>query len=89
MMSDTSAYFNACRTVRRQRKKILELIGKAIEDKLSGNQPLHGSELEIVYDNVETLSETLELESITFLDEAVSVPINLINKPIADMEVTS
>lgn len=89
LMSDISGYFNACRTVRRQRKKILELMGKAIEDKLSGHQPPHGSELEIVYDNVEALSETLELEKITFLDEAVSVPINLINKPITDMEVSS
>ena len=89
LMNDTSGYFDACRTVRRQRKKILELIGKAIEDKLSGHHPSHGSELEIVYDNVESLSETLELETITFLDEAVSVPINLINKPITDMEVAS
>ena len=89
LMNDTSGYFNACRTVRRQRKKILGLIGKAIEDKLSGHHPPHGSELEIVYDNVESLSETLELETITFLDEAVSVPINIINKPITDMEVAS
>lgn len=89
LINDVSGYFNACRTVRRQRKKILELIGKSIEDKLSGNQPPHGSELKIVYDNVENLSETLELEAITFLDEGVSVPINLINKPITDMEVTS
>jgi len=89
LLSDVSGYFNACRVVRRQRKKILELIGKAIEDKLSGNQPPHGSELEIVYNNVENLSETLELEVITLLDEGVSVPINLINKPIPDMEVIS
>ena len=89
LLSDVSGYFNACRTVRRQRIKILELIAKAIEDKLSGNQPPHGSELEIVYNNVENLSETLELEVITLLDEGVSVPINLINKPITDMEVTS
>jgi len=88
LINDVSGYFNACRTVRRQRKKILELIGKAIEDKLSGNQPPHGSELKIVYDNVESLSEILELEIITFLDEGISVPINLINKPITDdMEV--
>jgi len=87
LMNDVSGYFNACRIVRRQRKKILELIGKAIEDKLSGNQPPHGSEIKIVYDNVENLSEILELEVITFLDEGISVPINLINKPITDMEV--
>lgn len=89
LISDVSGYFNACRTVRRQRKKILKLIAKAIEDRLSGNQPPHGNELEIVYNNVENLSETLQLEVITLLDEAVSVPINLINKPIADMGGTS
>lgn len=88
LLNDTPGYFNACRIVRRQRKKILELIGKAIEDKLSGHQPPPGSELEIVYNNVENLSETLELEAIAFLDESVMVPVNLINKPISDMEVT-
>ncbi|MHC1696023.1 MAG: DrmE family protein [Eubacteriales bacterium] len=89
LLNDITGYFNACRTVRRQRKKILELIGKAIEDKLSGHQPPHGSELEIVYNNVENLSETLELETITFVDESVLIPVNLINKPIADMEDVS
>lgn len=89
LLGDVSGYFNACRTVRRQRKKILELIAKAIEDKLSRNQPPHDSVLEIVYNNVENLSEILELEVITLLDEGVSVPINLINKPITDMEVIS
>lgn len=89
LLNDVSGFFNACRIVRRQRKKILELIGKAIADKLSGNQPPHGSELEVVYSNVEHLSEILELESITMLNEAVSVPVNFINKPIADLEVGS
>ena len=89
LLNDTPGYFNACRTVRRQRKKILELIGKVIGDKLSGHQPLPGSELEIVYNNVENLSETLELETITFFDESVTVPVNLINRPISDMEVAS
>lgn len=56
---------------------------------MSGNHPSHGSELEVVYNNVENLSETLELETITFLEEAISVPINIVNKPISDMEVLS
>ena len=86
LLNDVPGYFNACGTVRRQRKKILELIGKAIEDKLGGNQPPEDSELRIVYDNVENLSEILELETITSLDEEVSVPVNLINKPVTDME---
>jgi len=89
LLDDTPVFFNACKIVRRQRKKILELIGKAIEDKLGGSHPSPGSELEIVYSNVESLSITLELESITFLNEPVTVPINFVNKPISDMEVLS
>jgi hypothetical protein len=89
LLGNITGYFNACKTVRRQRKKILELIGKAITDKLSGHHPPYGSELEIVYDNVENLAETLELEAITFLDETALIPVNIINKPITDMEVSS
>lgn len=87
LLGDTHGYFEACRIVRRQRKEILELIGKAITDKLSGHVPPKGSVFEVVYDNVENLSETLELESITLFDEPVTVPINIINKPITDWEV--
>ena len=87
LLGDTHGYFEACRIVRRQRKEILELIGKAIMDKLSGHKPPKGSMLEVVYDNVENLSETLELENISLLEEPVTVPINIINKPIAEWEV--
>lgn len=88
LMNDTHAYFESCRIVRRQRKEILGLIGKAITDRLGGHMPPKGSLLEIVYENVENLSESLELESITVLDEPICVPINLINKPLTDAEVT-
>lgn len=87
LLRDTHSYFEACRIVRHQRKEILELIGKAITDKLSGHKPPKGGILEVVYDNVESLSETLELDGISILDEPVTVPINLINKPITDWEV--
>ncbi len=87
LLDDTHSYFEACRIVRRQRREILELIGKAITDKISGHKPPVGSILEVVYDNVESLSETLELDAITLLEEPVTVPINLINKPITDREV--
>lgn len=87
LIGDTHGYFEACRIVRRQRKEILELIGKAITDKLSGHKPPKGGVLEVVYDNVESLSETLELDGISLLEEPVTVPINIINKPITDWEV--
>lgn len=89
LLENAHRYYEACRIVRRQRKEILELIGKAITDKLSGHKPPVGSILEVVYDNVESLSETLELDAITSLKEPVSVPINLSNKPIMDWEVTT
>ena len=88
LLKDTRTFFEACRIVRRQRKEILGLIGKAITDKLGGNMPPKGSLLETVYENVESLSESLELESITMFDEPIAVPINLINKPLTDAEVS-
>jgi hypothetical protein len=84
LLNNTESIFEACRIVRRQRKEILELIGKAITDKLSGYKPPLGSVLQVVYDNVENLSETLELETITLLEEPVTVSINLTNKPLTE-----
>ena len=89
LLNDTAGYFSACKMVRQQRKKILKFIGKAIEYKLSGHQPPQGSDLEIIYNNVENLSEMLELETMTFLDESILIPANITNKPISDMEGTS
>jgi hypothetical protein len=88
LLRNTHAYFEACRIVRRQRKKILSLIGKAITDRLVGHMPIPGSLLETVYENVEIFSESLEIESIVILEEPISVPINLINKPLIDAEVS-
>lgn len=85
LLSDSKSYYEACRIVRRQRKEILSLIGRAIMDKLSGRMPPKGSILEGVYENIETLSETLELESITLLEEPITIPVNIINKPIAEV----
>jgi Ethanolamine utilization protein EutJ (predicted chaperonin) len=84
LLEDTGGYFEACRIVRRQRKKILDLIGKAIVQKLGGRIPIKGGELEIVFNNVERLSTTLELEIISVLDEPKTVPVNLINKPLSE-----
>lgn len=87
LLADTHGFFVACGAVRHDRRKILELIAKAINDKLSGNIPEEGSVLSIVYDNVDSLSETLELEYITELDESVNININLVNTPITEAEV--
>ena len=87
LLADTHGFFEACGAVRHDRRKILELIAKAINDKLSGNIPEEGSVLSIVYDNVDSLSETLELEYITELDESVNININQVNTPITEAEV--
>lgn len=87
LLADTHGYFEACGTVRHDRRKILELIAKAINDKLSGHIPEEGSVLSVVYDNVDNLSETLELEYITELEESVDISINLVNTPITEAEV--
>lgn len=87
ILNDINGYYEACRIVRRERRKILELIGKAINNKLSGHIPQEGSVLEVVYNNVHNLSETLELENVIELSESANVSINLVNKPITEAEV--
>ncbi len=87
ILNDINGYFEACRIVRRERRTILELIGKAINNKLSGHIPQEGSVLEVVYNNVDNLSETLELENVIELSESINVSINLVNKPITEAEV--
>lgn len=87
LLGDVDGYFEACRIVRRERRTILELIGKAINNKLSGHVPREGSALEVVYKNVDNLSETLELENIIELHESSNVSISLVNKPITEAEV--
>ncbi len=87
ILNDINGHFEACRIVRRERRTILELIGKAINNKLSGHVPQEGSILEVVYNNVDNLSETLELENVIELFDSANVSINLVNKPITEAEV--
>ena len=87
LLGDISGYFDACRSIRHERREILKLIAKAINDRLAGFMPQKGSILEVVYDNIEKLSETKELEDISELSESVDVNINLVNRPITEAEV--
>lgn len=88
LLGDVHGYFEACREVRHERRVILDLIAKAINEKLSGQIPSAGSALEVVYDNVENLSETRELEKVVELDESAHIIINLVNRPITEAEVS-
>lgn len=86
LMKDPHSYYEGCRIVRHERREILGLIAKAINDKLSGHIPAAGSIFEVVYDNVENLSEIMEIDNVLPLDEAMNVPINLVNRPISESE---
>lgn len=88
LMSDIDGTFEACKIVRHERRAILKLIAEAINGKLSGRIPPEGYIVEIVYDNVDNLSEILELEHISALDESVNVAANLVNRPITESEVS-
>jgi hypothetical protein len=88
LLENTHAYFEACEIVRKQRKNILKLIGKAIADKLRGLAPKDNRLLELIFENVENLSETMELDDVSVLDKPVFVPVACTNRPINDMEVT-
>ena len=87
LLSDPDGYFEACRIVRHYRREILTLIAQAINDKLSNKQPVQGSAFEVVYENVEKLSETLELENVFELDDVAIVDNGIVNRPISESEV--
>lgn len=87
LLSDSDGYFEACRVVRHYRREILTLIAQAINDKLSNKQPAQGSAFEVVYENVEKLSETMELETVFELDDVAVVNNGMVNRPISESEV--
>ena len=87
LKNNAHEYYEACDIVRHQRRNILKLIEKAINDNLRGVRPEKGNELEVVYENVEKLSEIYELENISEIENGQKVNINLINRPISELEV--
>lgn len=88
LLENTHSYFEACEIVRKQRKNILKLIGNVIVDKLRGLAPTDDKLLKFIFENVENLSESLELDKFSVLDKPVPVPTAFTNRPINDMEVT-
>ena len=87
LLADPSGYYEACRLIRRQRREILGLVQTAINEKLLGRYPEPGSIFEVVYENVDKLSEILELENISELEDAVKISSTLVNRPISESEV--
>lgn len=84
--ADPLSYFEACRLVRRERREILRLIGLAITEKLRGTVPKNNEILMDVWENIDKLSTELEVDRISKLNEPVTVPIGLVNKPIEKKE---
>lgn len=81
LLANPKAYYDACKIVRSERIKILELIAKAIIGKLSGNTPKDDKILTAVFNNIDNLAVRLQIESITNLD-GYDAPIGIVNKPI-------
>ena len=75
-------YFQSCRSTRAKRREIIGLISRAISDKYSGIIPDDNGPLRIIYDNIEQLSEILELDSIVKLEKPIKESINKVNRPI-------
>jgi len=82
MKRDPKSFYEACRIVRHERREILNLVGRAIIDKLRGHLSEQGGLLEAVYDNIDKLAVISELESVAILDRPTAIPINMINRPL-------
>lgn len=72
--------FEACRDIRSIRRKILDRVGTAIFDKLSGRTLQGGNYMESIYEKVDTLAEIKRVERIAKVEMAV--PTWMANRPI-------
>lgn len=82
MINNYNMYDEAFKLVRKHRRKILGLISRAINDKLSGKHASGDEIIQTVFDNVDKLSETYELESIQKLEEPLFMPVGIVNRPV-------
>ena len=87
LLANPFEYFEACRLVRRERKEILKLIGVAITEKMKGTVPRGNKILGEIYENVDKLSTTLEIDRVSVLEKPFVVPVRLANKPIEEEEI--
>ena len=82
MLNDPKGYYESCRTVRVERRKILKFIKKAIINELSGSEVEDNELLKKISENIDDISERLQIESIMDLEEDCRAPIGMVNKPI-------
>ena len=80
MFENAQVYFDACSTIRKIRREILNQVGEAIINKLSGRQPKNNTIMEDIYNRIDSVALILRLETISFTER--EVPMNLTNRPI-------
>ena len=73
--------FEACRNIRAIRRKILEQIGNAIVDKLSGRTYKTSSNMEFILNKIDSIAEIKRIEHIKRVE--MTVPIGMANRPIS------
>ena len=72
--------FDAGGQIYKIRRQILKAIGQAILGEVTGNSDVTGSVTAAVADRIKDAAVTLQIETITFVDD--EVPINTTNRPI-------
>lgn len=80
LIENAELCFESCREIRSLRRKILSEVGNAIINNLSGNYRSTGTELDVIQEKIETLSEVLQIERI--VETTQQMPLSLANKPI-------
>lgn len=80
LKEDAVIVYEACREIRRIRRRILEQVGNAIVDKLSGREVPSDSEFAVIYERIDKMAEVKHIDRVSFVEQ--SVPINFINRPL-------
>ena len=73
--------FEACREIRSIRRKILDQVGTAVVNKLSGRITKEGSGMNLIFEKIDTLAEIKRVERIVQVQ--MVVPSGMANRPIS------
>ncbi len=80
LANNSNAYFEACRQIRIIRRKILDQVGHALIEKLSGKSVRGNDELDEIYNKIDDLAVVLQIERITEVNR--EIPAGAVNRPI-------
>lgn len=81
LIENADGVYEACREIRAIRRRILDQVGAAIVERLSGNTPKTGTDMETVYEKVDKLAEVKRVERIARVD--MTVPMGIANRPFS------